>query len=95
MELMDNIKSRQILRAVEIAIEEGNLLAEISEGWSKVRQVVHMRKGLSPLAKQRIESELPSLRYWYSPRTPHNPATEGFISDTDKVGLSFPEITPL
>lgn len=91
MELIDNLKSGQILRAVKIAMEGGNYLAEISDGWSKVQQVAHMGKELSPTARQRIELELPSLRYWNSPRTPHNPASEGFISDDEKAGISFPK----
>ena len=94
MELIDNIKSEIIFRAAKIAMEEGNFLAEISEGWSKIRQVVHMGRELSPLAKRRIEAELPSLRYWNAPRTPQNPGTSGFISDIDEVGLSFPDRSP-
>lgn len=88
MELTEHLKSRQILRAVKIAVEDGNHLVEISDGWSKVQQVAHMGKELSQPTKQRIELELPSLRYWNSPRTPHNPASEGFISDDEKAGIS-------
>lgn len=88
------ITSAPVLRAVEIAIEEGNILAEISEGWSRTCQVVHMERELSALARQRIESEVPSLRYWRSPGTPHNLATCGFISDDDGTGLSFPDDSP-
>jgi hypothetical protein len=86
--------SISVLRAVEIAIEEGNALAEISEGWSGIRQVVHLATELSALTRQRIESEVPSLRYWRSPGTPHNPATCGFVSDDDGTGLSFPDESP-
>lgn len=88
------IASATVLRAAEIAIEEGNVLREISEGWSKANQVVHMARELSALARQRIESEVPSLRYWRSPGTPHNPATCGFISDDDGTGLAFPDNPP-
>jgi len=91
MELIDDLKSEQILRAAKIAIEDGNCLVEISGGWSKVQQVAHMGKELSPTTRQRIELELPSLRYWNSPRTPHDPASEGFISDVEKAGISFPK----
>lgn len=86
-----NIQSAFIDNAVRIAIEEGNSVKEISEGWTKVNQVVHMAKKLSPKVRQRIEREVPALRYWSSTATPQNPATEGFMSDQDKVGLSFPE----
>lgn len=92
MELIDDLKSKKILRAAKIAIEDGNYLAEISGGWSKVQQVAHMGKELSPTTKQRIELELPSLCYWNSPRTPHDQASEGFISDDEKAGISFPKL---
>ncbi len=44
MELTDHLKSGQILRALKIAMDDGNHLAEISDGWSKVQQVAHMEK---------------------------------------------------
>ncbi|GLQ51350.1 hypothetical protein ACFFJT_09105 [Dyella flava] len=84
------IQSVSIASAVQIAIEEGNAVKEISEGWTKVAQVVHMTGKMSSDTQRRIESEVPSLRYWESAATPQNPAAEGFISDQDKVGLSFP-----
>ncbi|MHB8386563.1 hypothetical protein [Metallibacterium sp.] len=85
-----NIQSVSIASAVQIAIEEGNAVEEISTGWTKVNQVVHMTDRMSPVVRQKIEREVPTLRYWESVATPQNPATEGFISDQDKVGLSFP-----
>jgi hypothetical protein len=84
------IQSVSIASAVQIAIEDGNAVKEISEGWTKVNQVVHMTDKMSPIVRRRIELEVPALRYWESVATPQNPATEGFISDQDKVGLSFP-----
>ncbi|MDW2982550.1 MAG: hypothetical protein WBG81_12880 [Rhodanobacter sp.] len=92
MELTDDLKWEQILRAAKIAMEDGNYIVEISDGWSKVQQVAHMGRELSPTTKQRIKLELPSLRYWNSPKTPHNPASEGFISDDEKAGISFPKL---
>lgn len=89
--VMGLIASAAIRRAATIALEEGNALAELSNGWSRASQVLHMAKELSVRARQRIESELPSLRFWSSPATPHNPATRGFICDVAKVGLSFPD----
>ncbi|WEN14808.1 hypothetical protein PY254_16485 [Rhodanobacter sp. AS-Z3] len=88
---MDLIESAAILRATIIAMEEGSALAELSEGWGHARQVVDMRATLSASAQERIESELPSLRYWTAPATPHSPATHGFICDIDKTGISFPD----
>lgn len=85
------IQSVSIANAVQIATEDGNAVKEISDGWTKVSQVVHMSDMMSPVVRQRIELEVPTLRYWESIATPQNPATEGFISDQDKVGLSFPK----
>jgi len=84
------IKSPHIDRAVQIAIGAGNPVKEISEGWSKVQQVVHMTNRLTLAVRDEIQRQEPSLRYWSANRTPHNPAEEGFICDTYQVGLSFP-----
>lgn len=84
------IQSVSIASAVQIAVEEGNAVKEISEGWTKVDQVIHMADKMSSNTRRRIEHEVPALRYWDSAATPQNPAAEGFITDQDKVGLSFP-----
>lgn len=84
------IQALSISEAAQIAIEEGNVIEEISEGWTRVNQVVHMRNKMSLTVRERIQREVPSLRYCVSKRTPHSPPTEGFISDTDNVGISFP-----
>ena len=84
------IKSPHIERAVQIATNAANSIKEISEGWSKVQQVVHMTGKLTLAVRNEIQQQVPSLRYWSANRTPHNPAEEGFICDTYQVGLSFP-----
>lgn len=83
-------KSPYIDNAVQIAIAAGNSVREISEGWSKVQQVVHMAAKLTDSVRAEIQSQVPSLRYWSTDRTPHNPAEEGFICDVHQVGISFP-----
>lgn len=85
------IMSPHIDRAVQIAIEAGNSVKEISEGWSKVRQVVHMASRLTAAVRDDIQRQAPSLRYWSAERTPHNLAEEGFVCDAFQVGLSFPK----
>lgn len=85
------IVSPHIERAVKIAIEAGNSVKEISEGWSKVKQVVHMASRLTAAVRDEIQHQAPSLRYWSVERTPHNLAEEGFICETCWVGLSFPK----
>jgi len=86
-----NINCQHIDRAVQVAVNAGNSIQEISTGWSKVKQVVHMSRPLTADVLRDIQSEVPSLRYWSSARTPHNPAEEGFTCDEDEVGLSFPK----
>lgn len=76
--------------AVFIAIGDGNSIKEISEGWSKVKKVVHMNEKLSPLVRSEIQRQVPSLRYWTADKTPHNAAEEGYICDDHLVGLTFP-----
>lgn len=85
------IKSPHIDRAVQIATGTGNSVREITEGWSKVQQVVHMAGPLTIDVKHDIQRQIPSLRYWSAERTPHNPAEEGFICDEYQVGMSFPK----
>lgn len=85
------LKSPHINHAVAIATVAGNSIKEISDGWSKVDQVVHMSGSLTTDVRQFIEKEEPSLRYWSTERTPHNPAEEGFTCDEYKVALSFPK----
>jgi hypothetical protein len=85
-----SIKSPYINRAVQIAIESGNSIMEVSEGWSKVQQVVHMTGRLTMAVRDEIQRQVPSLRYWSVSGSPHNPAEEGFICDIYQIGLSFP-----
>lgn len=87
---MTQILSPNIERAVRIAEQAGNSVSELSEGWSKVRQVVQMAGPLTAAVRSSIESQVPSLRYWSTKRTPHNPAGEGYICEECGVGISFP-----
>ncbi|MHA6848778.1 hypothetical protein [Ralstonia syzygii] len=87
---MTQIISPNIDRAVKIAEQGGNSVSEISEGWSKVRQVVQMSGHLTAAVRSDIERQVPSLRYWSSKRTPHNAAGEGYICEEYGVGISFP-----
>lgn len=82
-------KSPHINRAIAIAIAAGYMVKEVSNGWSKIDQVVHMSGSLTTDVRQSIEKEEPSLRYWSTDRTPHNPAEEGFTCDEYKVAMSF------
>jgi hypothetical protein len=83
------ILSTAIEQAASVAVTDGNSVAEVSEGWTKVKQVVHMRDQLSPTVRQKLAAD-PRLRYWRTEPTPHNKAEEGFTSDEDKVAISFP-----
>lgn len=85
-------KSSTIDLAINIAIANGNSVLEISEGWSKIKQVVHMRNSLDSSTRQSILSQAPSLRYWKADPTPHNRGDEGFTSDQDQVAISFPRV---
>jgi hypothetical protein len=82
--------SKQIDSAVQIAKQDGNTIREISVGWSKVKQVLHMTGKLTPFVRREIERQLPLLRYWMAEGTPHNASEEGYICDDDQVAISFP-----
>ena len=87
--MQKNILSPIIEQSAQIAIAHGNSIEEISEGWTKVRQVVHMEKPITSDTKSLISNDK-RLRYWASPGTPHNRAEEGFTCDEDNVSISFP-----
>jgi hypothetical protein len=87
------ILSPAIEKAAQVAIGHGNAIIEISEGWTKVKQVVHMRDPISSQVRDLISADT-RLRYWSSDATPHNRAEEGFTNDDDKVALSFPRRPP-
>jgi len=75
--------------AVRAALEDGNTVREISTGWTKVKEVVHMQKPLSD-ALRAILTKDRRLRAWSSPATPHNEADEGYTDDGQQVAISFP-----
>ena len=82
------MREREGLEDLGFDLAGGNEVVETSEGWTKVRQVVHMRKPLTKAAREQI-SLLP-LRYWTTEPTPHNKAEEGFSDDVEKVAVTFP-----
>ena len=87
--MMPTIFSTAIEQAAAAAIADGNPVAEVSEGWTKMRQVVHMRERLSQRVRDQLAAD-PRLRYWSTDKTPNSRAEEGFTSDADKVSISFP-----
>lgn len=82
--------SQCIDHAIALAIDSGNSVKDIVEGWSKIDQVIYMSGPLTNDVRLHIESAEPSLRYWSSEKTPHNKAEEGFICDEYKVAITFP-----
>jgi len=65
-------------------------IKDVSKGWSKVKQVVHMKKKLSNGQREKIAEEKPSLNHWVSKKTPHNPAEEGYTCNSCNVAIAFP-----
>ena len=84
------ILSSSIERALQIATATGNSIAEVTEGWTKVRQVVHMTRPLSSDARDLIR-KITGLRHWTTEATPHDKAEEGFTCDADRVAITFPQ----
>ncbi len=83
------IASKSIEDVVQQSLADGNSVVEVSEGWTKVRQVVYMRLPMAEATRKRF-ADNPSLRYWLAEPTPHNRAEEGFTDDVDKVSIAFP-----
>jgi hypothetical protein len=83
------IKSKSIEAAAQVAATHGNGIVEVSEGWSKVKQVVHMQTPLTDEVRTAI-SAIATLRHWLVEQTPHNAGEEGFTDDQEKVAIAFP-----
>jgi hypothetical protein len=86
---MNAIKSKTIESAAKVAVAAGNCIAEVSTGWSKVDQVVHMRDPLPDAVRATISAS-GMLRHWLVEPTPHNPGEEGFTDDQENVAITFP-----
>jgi hypothetical protein len=81
--------SRAIDEAVSLAEADGNKVKEVSTGWTKVREVVHMEHPMSAQLMARLSS-MAQLRGWAVEPTPQNKAEQGFTDDAEKVSISFP-----
>ena len=83
------ILSTAIQDATKECERNGVHVIEISEGWSKVRQFVHMATPLSPNLRTHLAAD-PRLRAWRTSATPHDKAEEGFTDDLEQVAITFP-----
>lgn len=86
---MSAIKSKSIEAAAAVAASHGNSIVEVSEGWSKVKQVVHMQEPLTEEARAAVLA-IATLRHWLVEPTPQNAGEEGFTDDQEKVAITFP-----
>jgi hypothetical protein len=84
------LECKHIEEVVNIVKASGNGVVEISEGWTKVKQVVHMKNKLSESDRQLIENRQSSLRSWSAERTPHSSAEDGYTCDECCVSITFP-----
>lgn len=83
------IQSPNIEEIVQLALADGNEIVEISTGWTKVTQVIHMRQPLSYSVKNAALVNQ-GARYWTADPTPHDKAAEGFTDDVNRVSIAFP-----
>jgi hypothetical protein len=81
--------SSKIDHAILIAERKGNKVAEITTGWTKVKQVVQMESPASEEILSEI-AKIPFLRNWETLPTPHNKGEHGFTDDDEKVAITFP-----
>lgn len=85
-----------ILNCLEIGLglkllkDSGNNIAEIVQGWSNMKEVFQMSEPLSSDLKEKIELEIPLLKYWKYKGSPHNAPGEGFYCEEHKIAISFP-----
>lgn len=71
------------------AIADGNAIAEISEGWSMMKQVVYMRDPIAAALRTKLLAD-PNLHYCLVEPSPHNRAEECFTDGAESVSISFP-----
>lgn len=83
--------SKSINNAINLSIQRGHTIKDISHSWSKLDTVVYFSHSMSSALKEAIYKTEPSLHFYSTEGTPHNSADEGFISDADKVAISFPK----
>ena len=81
--------SEAIDEAVSKAASDGNGVEQVSTGWEKANEVVHMSKPLTAALRQKLDTD-DRLRYWFTRPTPHNSAEEGYTDDSTKVVILFP-----
>lgn len=84
--------SPKIDEAVGLALAAGNAVVEITTGWTKVRQVVHMRDPITEPLRIEIR-KISGLRESTTTATPHNRAEDRFIDDAAGVVITFPSTT--
>ncbi|MCO4311914.1 hypothetical protein [Pectobacterium versatile] len=80
-----------INHVIELSLAEGNSVKEVSYGFIGFSQVIFFSKKMSQKLCVEIKSQEPMLRYFYTDRTPHNEADEGFICDESKIAISYPK----
>lgn len=85
------VNSVHINNVVQIVNKSNNQVLEISEGWSRMKQVVHMAKKLSASEREEIAKKEPSLRHWVTTGSPHNAPEEGYTCDESMVSIAFPK----
>lgn len=83
---LSQIRSGAIRAIAEMAIASGNEITALAE-WSKAL-VAHMRDGLTPALKAKIEARWPALEYYSDDGSPDNAPDEGYIENG--FAVSFP-----
>jgi hypothetical protein len=84
-----HIASPMIQAIVRDATASGNAVAEISEGWTRMKQVIYMRDPLTSTLRMRLSADS-SLHYCLVEPSPHNRAEECFTDEAESVSISFP-----
>lgn len=84
-----HIASPTIEAIVRDAISSGNSITEVSEGWTKIEQVVYMRDPLTSVLRMQL-SAYSGLHYCLVEPSPHNRAEECFTDEAKSVSISFP-----
>lgn len=75
--------------AIAFARVEGIGVRQVSSGWSKAREVVHMTAPLTDDLRARLGADA-RLRGWTVEATPDDAAEDGFTDDDRQAAICFP-----
>ncbi|GAA5187723.1 hypothetical protein GCM10023345_27080 [Acinetobacter kookii] len=74
---------------INLALNQGNSVLEITHSWSEMEAVVYMSQPIT-LELKNAGMKYEDLTYYTMQGSPHTKPDEGFYSKSAKIAISFP-----